>query len=115
MKDDVSTIASDEDKLNLKAKEMIGLHVRVDPIKTTGDGEWVWKTWPEVVGVVVYRNSNKGNVRVIGGEEEDNEFEATGPEYDGASLIVVKKDQTCLLYKYPSVRFIRGTPEFTAT
>jgi hypothetical protein len=63
------------------------------------------RAWPDVIGVLVYRDSGRGSVKVTGPTE--TEVEMTGPGQSGIILMIVKEGQNCLLSERPTVRFIR--------
>ncbi|KFY96413.1 hypothetical protein V500_02450 [Pseudogymnoascus sp. VKM F-4518 (FW-2643)] len=107
MKEGVTGIADDETKLKDKAKDMINQDVYIGQ-KETGSGDYIWKEWPEVVGVIVYKNGGVGSVKVTGGNER-SEIEATGPNESGVVMIVVNSNQTCMLSEFPTVRYIYTT------
>jgi len=107
MKKDVTKIRKNNLKLKEQAEQLTGeQEVDIDDNETFGNGSFSWEEWPAVCGVIVYRDSGVGSVKVTGADEAA-EIVTTGPGKTGVFMILIKKGQTCMLSGSPTVRYIR--------
>lgn len=74
--------------------------------ETTGDNNFTYKRWPEIVGVIVDQGSERGFVQVSGEEGGEIVRIYTGRGKKEATFASVSEGQSCMLYGYPTVIFI---------
>ncbi|KAL4891344.1 hypothetical protein BDV59DRAFT_182277 [Aspergillus ambiguus] len=101
---------SDSDKRNLREQATILISgdkgVRLAPDETTGENDFKYERSPNVCGVIVDEGSGFGYVQISGGDK-DTVIIYTGRGQTGFKRANISKDQTCMLYGYPTVLYIR--------
>ncbi|CAN9359967.1 unnamed protein product [Alternaria alternata] len=96
----VDKIAEDDEKLQEKVKELTGEELTIDSEDTVGaDFKEVGK---DIRAVLVRKRSGRGAFRVTGGGTAQNV--ETGPDKDGAVIVLIKPGQTGMCLGKPSFR-----------
>ncbi|KAK4073567.1 hypothetical protein Purlil1_13009 [Purpureocillium lilacinum] len=80
--------------------------LRIASEETTGENDFTYKQWPEVVGVMVDKGSDRGFVQISGEEGSEIVRIHTGRGENDCVFASVSEGQSCMLYGYPTVIFI---------
>lgn len=81
-------------------------NLQLTPHETTGDNDFKYKQWPEIVSVMVDEGSGRGFVQILGDEGGEIVRIYTGRGDIECVFASVSEGQSYMLYGYPTVLFI---------
>lgn len=94
LREHAKTLISGNDRLQLAAEE------------TTGENDFKYEQYPDVFAVVVDKGSGLGYAQITGGGKDVHAI-YTGRGETGYILVNISAGQSCMLYGYPTVLYIR--------
>jgi len=101
----------DKDKLKQEATRLLekdDSKSTLDTDETSGNNAFPYRRYPDVVGVVIDEDSDRGFVQITGRDNASTKRFHTGKQgkKKGYRLLYLSEGETCMLYGNPTVLFI---------